>query len=148
MIEQANAVAGAPARIDIGRRRAHGGAGDVQMSPGHARFHEAKQKLRGRNGTRVATADILHVRELGIDHLVVFLGQRKPPRQLADVLSRRADLGGKRVVVREQACIFPSECDKNCTGDRRQRDDEFRLQMRLRIPQEVRENEFVLRHRY
>src|SRR5207237_2738100 len=65
-LQQANAVARAPAVIDVGLRRPHRGAGDVEMRPRRV-VDEALQELRGGDRTAVTAAGILHVGKLRID---------------------------------------------------------------------------------
>src|SRR5262245_47191277 len=67
-VEQPHAPARAPALVDIGLRRAHRRAGDVEMRP-RRRADETLEELRRRDRTAVTAAGILHVGELRVDHL-------------------------------------------------------------------------------
>src|SRR5262245_30104186 len=58
-IEQAHAIAGAPAVVDLGLRRAHRGPRDIEMRPWRA-VDEALQELRSRDRAAVAAAGVLH----------------------------------------------------------------------------------------
>src|SRR6202012_5614640 len=77
-VEQANTEAGAPALVDLVLRRAHCGAGDVEMRPWRA-VDKALQELRSGDRATVSAAGVLHVGELGIDQLVVFRRERDEP---------------------------------------------------------------------
>src|SRR6185369_9694399 len=81
-IQEADAVAASPALVDVGLRRAHGGAGDVEMRPGRA-VDEALEELRRGDRAAMAAAGVFHVGELGIDQLVVFGAERQAPDLLA-----------------------------------------------------------------
>src|SRR5579864_5733678 len=73
-----------------GRALGHGGCvflrpgdpGDVEMRPWHV-VDEALAELRADDAAGVAVADILDVGNVGIDQLVVSLGERHAPYRLA-----------------------------------------------------------------
>src|SRR5215471_10449009 len=74
-----------PAPVGVALRRAHRGSSDVEMRPMRL-ADEALQQLRGGDRAAEAAAGILHVGELGIDHLVVFGPKWHPPDPLAGSL--------------------------------------------------------------
>ncbi len=61
-IEQTHAVTRAPALVDVALRRAHAGAGDVEMRPSDF-IHEALDELSRGDRAAVASAGILHIGE-------------------------------------------------------------------------------------
>src|SRR5262249_28286214 len=85
--EQAHAETRAPALVDVGLRRAHGGAGDVEMRPRRL-VDEALQELRRGDRAAVAAAGILHVGELRVDHLVEFPAEPHSAHPPAGLLAR------------------------------------------------------------
>src|SRR5262249_39255215 len=71
VVQQPHPPARPPALVDVGLRRAHAGAGDVQVGP-RGLGDESLQELGGGDRAGVAAAGILYVGELGVDELVVF----------------------------------------------------------------------------
>src|SRR5277367_5054293 len=69
-IEKTHAPARTPGLIDVGRRRTHGRARDVDMRPGRL-LDESLYELRSSDRAAVAASGILHVGKFGIDQLVV-----------------------------------------------------------------------------
>ena len=113
------------------------------MRPGHV-VDEALQELGRRDAAGAAPADILHVRRVAGQHLVVGIAQRHAPGRFADGLAGRGDPAGQLVIVGEQAAIFAAERDDDRAGKRRQVDHEFRLEAVLGVPERVGEHEPAL----
>src|ERR1700759_2903400 len=59
-VEQAHAITGAPAVVDLGFRRPRGGPGEAEIPP-RVVFEETLQKLPRRDRAAIAAAGILHV---------------------------------------------------------------------------------------
>src|SRR5690554_4177134 len=99
-IQEADAVAGTPRAIDLRLWRAHRGAGNIEMRPW--RFaNETLQKLSGSDGAAVTATDILHIRVLRIDQLVIGGIERHAPDALGGQETCRSDLRCQIVVIRE-----------------------------------------------
>src|SRR4051812_30659746 len=81
-IQQAHAIAGPPTVVDIGFRRAHRRACDIEMRPWRA-VDEALQELRSRDRAGIAAAGVFHVGKLRVDQLVVLGAKRHAPDLLA-----------------------------------------------------------------
>src|SRR4051794_41461813 len=81
-IQETHAKARGPTLVDVALRRAHAGAGDVEMRPWRL-VDKAQEKLCRGDRAGVAATDILHVGELRFDLLVIFGPERHPPQPLA-----------------------------------------------------------------
>ena len=77
---------------------AHRRAGDVEMRP-RGVADEALDEHRRARRAALPAADILHVGEFRIDHLVVALADRHAPDSLAGGLARRDEAGGELVII-------------------------------------------------
>src|SRR6202020_1928992 len=89
LIEQIDAPARAPAG-DHGFLLAvlPGDTGDIQMRPYRAALDETFEELRGGDRAGIGAADILHIGNLGADHLVISRIKRQPPYTLAGMTPR------------------------------------------------------------
>src|SRR5262245_22500864 len=106
---------------------------------------EPLQQLRGRDGTAVPPAGILHVGKFRIDHLVVFRSERHTPDPLADLVADLKEPLGELFVIGEQTGVFLPERDDDRTGQSRKIDHELRFETLVHIVQQVGEHQPALR---
>ena len=93
----------------------------------------------------MTAANILHVREFGIDHLVVFRSHRHAPNAITRCLARLVELAGQFVVIGEEPCAVLAEGDQDGAGQGRQVDHEFRLVGLLAVPERIAKDEPTFR---
>src|SRR5512144_1365219 len=74
-VEQAHAKAAGALRHGVAVLLRPGDAGDVEMRPRRL-ADEALEELRGGDRAGAAVADVLHIGNVGLDDLVVFLAER------------------------------------------------------------------------
>ncbi len=103
------------------------------MRPAHAFVDETLDELRGGDRPGAARTDILHVGDRRVDQLVIGIGQRKAPQQVARGLARGEQLVGEHIVIGEQAAMLVAERDDHRASQRGEIDDRLRV-MRLLHP--------------
>ena len=114
------------------------------MDPRNLVGHEARQKAGGGHGARGSVADIPDVGDPGFEGVVVGLVERHVPGLLAlrvGGLEKRLHEG---VAVGERAGAVVAEPDDDGAGEGREIDDAARLVLRLRVPEQIGENEAAL----
>src|SRR5512132_128814 len=133
-VEQAQAKAAGALRHGVAVLLRPGDAGDVEMRPRRL-ADEALEELRGGDRAGAAVADVLHIGNVGLDDLVVFLAERQPPHRLAGGRAGLGDALGEVVVVGEQTRLFVAEGNDDRPGQRRQINHEARPKALLAVPQ-------------
>ena len=109
------------------------------MRPGEA-LREFREECRRGDRAAVPTGDVRHVREIALELLAVFFGERHVPRAIVDDRAAIHQLARELVVVREDAGVVDSERHDNGAGQRRHVDHDAGL-VPFRVVQRVREHE-------
>ena len=115
------------------------------MRPCLAVRDEALEKLRRGDGAGICAADILHIGDLGADHLVVERVQRKLPNPLAGIDTGIAQTLRQLVVIRKYAGMFKAQCLDDGAGQGRQINNEFGLETALRISERIGQHQTAFR---
>ncbi|EAP76608.1 hypothetical protein ISM_17120 [Roseovarius nubinhibens ISM] len=134
-----------PARRALGRMRRvgldRGHPGNIEMDPRRSVLHETLQELRRGDRARSPPADVFHIGNLALEHVVIGLAQRHPPRALALGLGGAQELVADLVVIGKDPRLLMAEPDDDRPGQRRQIDHARRLVGLLRVPHHIRQNE-------
>src|SRR3984885_2886541 len=107
-----------PGLIDVGRRRTHRRARDVDMRPGRL-LDESLYQLRGGDRAAGTAPGIFHVGEFGVDHLVIGRAERHAPDLLARSLARGREPLSKLVLIGKESGHLGAERDNDSAGQRR-----------------------------
>src|SRR5215472_8637004 len=85
-----------------------GGAGDVQMRPGHSLGELAEEAGRG-DGAAVAAADVGEVGKVALELVEVFLGERQLPAAVFGAYPGLEQLLHERIVVAQEPRMMMAE---------------------------------------
>src|SRR5215813_9438158 len=99
-----------PPGAALGRPALVGGAGDVEVRPGHPLRELAEEGRRG-DRAAVAAADVGEVGEVALELVEILLGERQLPAAVLGALPGLEQLFDERLVVPEEARMMVAEGD-------------------------------------